>query len=244
MEGSPMIRRFLAPLILLSAASPLWGQITVTPPESDAHDPIVAVLANPIPEGAQVQGGWQASTVKTLPAPEGIHIWAKPGTHTVSYRGVWIATVPVTLADGTVVQVLQGFGFLDESATFTVKGGTGPNPPLPPDPGGKWQMMLFYEADRLDNYPEPQRQLLTSRVVREQLTSDGHRFRKVVESAALSGTASAEFEPWFKAVRGKTLPRVAIAPVEGGAVREFPLPADLTALKQLLDGGANADVQH
>lgn len=234
-------------LLVLLIATPCWAQINV-PAETEPHAPIAATLANPIPEGAQVQGGWTLATAKFLPVPDGIHVWAPPGVHEISYRGVWIKTVPVTLPDGTVVQVLQGFGFLDETATFKVTGGgpdPGPDPPDPPTPGGKWQLMLFYESDRLDNYPEAQRQLLTSRVVRESLEQQGHRFRQVVESSALSGSVSAEFVPWFDAVRGKPLPRIAIAPVEGGTVREFALPESLTALRQLLDKGVtNAVIQH
>ena len=239
--------RGLAFLAAFLAATLAHGQIQV-PAETPAHEPIVAKLTNPIPDGAQIQGGWTLATGKFLAIPGGIHVWAPPGTHQIAYRGVWIQTVPVTLPDGQIVQVLQGFGFLDETATFTVKGGgpdPGPDPPDPPPPGGKWQMMLFYEADRLDNYPEAQRQLLTSRIVRESLEQQGHRFRQVVESSALSGSVSAEFKTWFDAVRGKPLPRIAIAPVEGGAVREFALPTSLTALRQLLETGvANAVIQH
>jgi hypothetical protein len=236
MEGG--IMRTLAFLAAFLAATLAHGQIDV-PAETPAHAPIVAALANPIPEGAQVQGGWVLPTGKFLVVANGIHVWAPPGTNQIAYRGVWIKTTPITLPDGTVVQVLQGFGFLDESAVFKVTGG-GPNPPLPPTPGGPWQVMLFYQADQLDNYPEAQRQLLTSRVVREQLNAAGHVFRKVVEAAALDQAATdGEFAAWFSAVRGKPLPRLAIAPKDGGRVREFPLPTTLGELWEVLK---NADL--
>jgi len=121
---------FLAAML---AATSARGQILV-PADSRPHQPIVARLNNPIPEGAQVQGGWVLPTAVSLPAGGGaIHIWAPPGRHLISYRGIWVKTRPLTI-EGVVVQVLEGFGFVDESTAFVVTQGTPPDPPVPPTP--------------------------------------------------------------------------------------------------------------
>jgi hypothetical protein len=181
--------------VWLLLATSAFAQIQVTPPESNAHDPITATLSNPIPEGAQVQGGWQLPTAKSEPAPEGLHIWAKPGTHTVSYRGVWIKTVPVTLADGTVVQVLEGFGFLDESATFTVKGGDDddddPDPP-PPPPVTRLGVVIVEDAEARTSLPYGQVQSMTLPDLREI----PERFRLVDKDNPAPGLA-----PWIALAR-------------------------------------------
>jgi hypothetical protein len=234
MEGGGMSR--LAFLAAFLAASVVFGQIDV-PPETALHKPITARLTNPIPAGAQVQGAWNLPTADFLPAVDGIHIWAPAGTHKLSYRGIWIKTRPITI-DGQTVQVLEGFGFIDESASFKVGGGPdpGPDPPVPPNPGGPKELMLFYEADQLDNYPEPQRRLLTSLKLREELTSAGHLFYRVIEAGALeANVAGSGWEPWFAAVKGDPMPRAALRNRGGGPVTDVPLPADKAALLKLLE---------
>ena len=123
-------------------------------------------------------------------------------------------------------------------------GGVPPIPPIPPDPdppdpplppGGPWQIVLFYDGGQLDNYPPSQRNLLTSLALRKQLQQDGHDLLEILESAAVNnGTVVSKLEPWIKSVKGKPFPRVALAPVAGGTIQDFPLPADETAFLALL----------
>jgi hypothetical protein len=47
-------------------------------------------------------------------------------------------------------------------------------------------------------------------------------------------TVPANLKPYWDAIQGDPLPRVAIAPLGGGAVRDFPMPADSVALYKLL----------
>ena len=109
-----------------------------------------------------------------------------------------------------------------------------PPPPPPPPPGDKKQIVIFYQADKFDNYPQPQRSLLTSLKVREDLVALKHVFLEVLEEAAIS-TASVQFAPFIAAVQGDPLPRIALVPVEGGKVLDFPLPADYAVLLKLLE---------
>lgn len=223
-------------LLVLLIATPCWAQINV-PAETEPHAPIAATLANPIPEGAQVQGGWTLATAKFLPVPDGIHVWAPPGVHEISYRGVWIKTVPVTLPDGTVVQVLQGFGFLDETATFKVTGGgpdPGPDPPDPPTPGGKYQLVFWYTEQQLDNLPQGQRDILTSLVFRDWLRSQGHVLVEVLDPANFGAVVPDKWKPWVNSILNQPLPRISLSPVEGGQVTSYQLPADMEACKKLL----------
>jgi hypothetical protein len=113
-------------------------------------------------------------------------------------------------------------------------GDPGPDPP-PPDPiTGPKQLMMFYDADRLDNYPEPQRALLTSLALRKELVSAGHVVLEMVEAEALNGTPPARYKAFFDAARGQAMPVLAMAPKSGGSVRAVPLPADTAGLLEAL----------
>jgi hypothetical protein len=133
----------------------------------------------------------------------------------------------------------------------------GPDPPNPPDPDPplpplvKWQVMFFYQSDQLDNLPQSQIDMISGLVFRRALEGKGHSFAgafdvdSVAKAARLCGprgclTVAAavpnDLKPWWAAVDGDPMPRVAIAPIGGGAVRDFPLPADETALYALLEG--------
>ena len=217
--------RTLVFLAAFLAATLAHGQIQV-PAETAAHTPIVAALANPIPEGAQIQGGWTLATGKFLAAPGGIHVWAPPGTHQIAYRGVWIKTTPITLPDGTTVQVLQGFGFLDETATFTVKGGgpdPGPNPP-PPPPVAKLGAVIIEDAENRTSLPYGQVQSMTLPDIRE-LAAQFRLVDKDNPSASLAAwIALAKSYPWL------VLHDVA----SGRVVWQGPVPLTAPAMRELL----------
>ena len=220
--------RTLVFLAAFFAASLAHGQIEI-PAETAAHEPIVARLTNPIPEGAQIQGGWQTPGIKTLPAPEpwSLHVWAAPGSHTLSFRGVWIKTTPITLPDGTVVQVLQGFGFLDETARFTVKGGgpdPGPNPPPPPPPS-RLGVVIIEDAEARTSLPYGQVQSMTLPDIRELASV----FRLVDKD-----NPGASLAPWI--ALAKSYPWLVLHDVDTGrVVWQGSVPLTAAAMRTLLN---------
>lgn len=235
--------RLLITLLLSLCCSVVWGQITV-PAEIERDVPIVATVAAPMPDGATFDGGWKSDEgVSILPSGDKgtVHIWAKPGTHTLRFSGFWLHLKEITFTDGageeiTITSYL-GHGFIDETAEFKVKGGDdGPDP----IPGGPFQLMFFYDADQLDDYPPSQRQLLTSLVVRKNLEESGHNVVEILEKSAVDAAVVAKYPVWINAVKGDPLPRVAIAPKDGGPVADFQLPSSYEALEALLKDPALA----
>lgn len=217
------------------------GQITITPPKPGLHEPVIATLTtgDQVPADAKVRGSWDCGAAKWLePTCAGpvkvnqIYIWAPKGTYTIRAFGIWVQTKDITVGDQTV-PVLIDFGQYDYRTQLEVSGG-GPIPPPPPPPGGKYKIVMFYEANQLDNYPQPQRALLTSLQIREQLVSKGHDFLEALEAASLN-SASELFAPYIASVNGDPLPRIAIVPLEGGKVLDFPLPGNVDLLWALLE---------
>ena len=125
-----------------------------------------------------------------------------------------------------------------------------PEPDPKPGPGQKWQVMLFHESDDLDDLPMAQRELIAGRAFREELESKGHRFMGgfdpdtlVTVKRVCNGKGCVEvpsvapgMQAWWDAVKGDPLPRLAIAPIDGGAILDYPLPAGRAELYQLLEG--------
>lgn len=124
-----------------------------------------------------------------------------------------------------------------------------PTPPTPPTPpvNAKWQVLFFIESADLDNLTLPQQAMLSGLVFRSELTKAGHRFMGTfdkdrstgqtvicVDGTCLRTTRESKYDVWWKAIAGKTVPLVAIAPLEGGTIQTFPLPADAAALLKLL----------
>jgi len=118
---------------------PTPGRITVEPAEAEPYEPIVATLETVIPDGAEVFGdGWTCGEgIATIPISSVVqHVWAKPGEHTIAYRGFWYKKkakeVIVDIVDGKpikeTIEVFDGAGYIDCSASFKVAGG----PPVPP----------------------------------------------------------------------------------------------------------------
>jgi len=113
-----------------------------------------------------------------------------------------------------------------------------PPPPPPPPPGGKYQVMIFTETEDLDNLPKEQQYLINSLVFRKNLQEAGHLFLKSVDiQSTYEGGIPTALQPWFNAVKNKSLPRVAIAPMDGGKVKTFPLSADEAAFMEDLKKG-------
>jgi hypothetical protein len=111
--------------------------------------------------------------------------------------------------------------------------GPGPNPPKPPLPGGPYQVVMFYDEQQLDDLPVAQRDLLTSMVSQAKIAQAGHVIQGVLSVQSI-GSTTGLLAPFIKEVQGDPLPRIAVAPKSGGAVRDYPLPASLADLEALL----------
>jgi len=140
-------------------------------------------------------------------------------------------------------------------------GDPGPDPPLPPDPPDppgpdtKFQVAIFHQSDRLDNMSRERIALVSGRKFRDELTSRGHSFVGGFDADALTAYTKQEctardcppapsrplpsnlgLSPaWWQAIKGHSLPVVAIAPKEGGPIMVFPLPEDTEAMWALLE---------
>jgi hypothetical protein len=230
--------------VLLTTAAIFWAIVAVAqiqvPAESEPYQPIVAKVVAPMPEGSQFSGGWTVdAATKYIPAKDGeIHIWAAPGEHKLKFIGYWVQTKTVSFkdGDGNIVEIESylGSGFINEEAGFKVLGDTppGPDPDLPPV--GKSQLVIFLVADQIDKLPNPQRELATSLKVRKDLRDLGHNFVQVIDDSEIKDGVPAKWTPWIKAVMGKALPQVALAPIGGGPIVTYPLPADYAGLLKLL----------
>jgi len=130
------MRRFAVAVTLWMLAAPALAGISV-PGEVERDKPVVAVVQmEGIPEGAKMRGSIQVTDAEYLdgPNPNEYHIWGGPGEHQIIATGVWVQTEDVDVGDGKVVPVLVDFGQYRYTASFTVKGGDDPNPPIPPTP--------------------------------------------------------------------------------------------------------------
>jgi hypothetical protein len=230
-------------MILVSSAA--WSQITV-PAESEPYTIIEAKVTTTMPPGAILDGGW------TVPKKidhrqvnsNMIYMTGPPGEYPLEYSGFWLHLGPeITVKDvNGVEQTFQpylGHGRVSETEDFKIKGDVGPDPPGPDPPGpgpGPKQIMFFVVADQLYKLPSAQRELVTSLKIREELVDLGHKFLFVVDDDQINRTdAPEEWQPWLDSVRGDPLPRVAFASKKGGAITDFPLPANKEALIDLLN---------
>lgn len=185
-------------------------------------------------------------------------VWAPEGRHTVTATGVWVLTRDVQIGEESV-PVLVDFGQYGFSKDFTV--GTPPpvcpvcgkDPcvcPTPPPPPAdqKWMVVFFIESKDVVKLPAAQHTLVNSLLVRQRLNAAGHNFigcfdkdrdpqmRKdcYSDGSCVTYRLSDQWTPWWDAVLGDQFPRIAIAPLKGGHVQDFPLPADEAAMHKLL----------
>lgn len=231
--------RTLSFILALLFCGTAYPQIEITPEESKLHQPIVAKVnvEIPVPEGAQsdVRGSWSCSTANFLPAQENtIHIWAPKGTHTLEAVGVYVITKTIKVNDEEV-PILIDFGVYSYKKNFVVGEGDDPNPPPPPPPNNRWQIVMFYDGNQLDNYPPSQQSLLRSLELRNRLEAAGHKVVRIVEYGSLGSGFPAKLEPFVRAVVNKPMPQLAVAPLKGGQVQTRPLPTDYDALIKLLE---------
>jgi len=115
-----------------------------------------------------------------------------------------------------------------------------PDPPVPPDPepdpGGKWQILIFHESTDLPQTPFQQLILLSSSALRDQLAQKGHVLLGIFDKDSFaSDDSKGRYTAWWNAIAGATLPRIAIANLDGGIINHYPLPADQAAFWTLLE---------
>ena len=113
------------------------------------------------------------------------------------------------------------------------------NPPLPP--GKKWQVAVVYEKENAIKLPVAQRLIISSLEFRDKLKVAGHKLVPggMVDQhiVAADGSIPADLKPYLDAAKGKALPRLCIAPIGGGDVLDFPLPATEVDVLELLEKG-------
>ena len=197
-----------------------------------------------------------ATTDPTHIAPRSILFWAKePGTYTIQGLAVDHGTsyLALLVKKITVVGDIQPPDDDDEGL-----------PLPPPNSEVKWQVKLFTDKDKEDNWPTEQVAVLNGLKFREELTARGDRFLgsynispKVQATWPLKSSKacvrdrygnqtcyvvpvpsppadSGIGDAWWDAIRGDPLPRIAVSPIDGGLVQDFNLPANLNDTLKLL----------
>jgi len=136
------------------------------------------------------------------------------------------------------VNIPGAYQLLIHEIAVGVDPGPDPDPDPDPDPNGKYQIVIFAESGSLDNLPTGQREITASLILRQELSAAGHRLLGVFDPEITGPGGLPEWcKPWWAAVQGDPLPRIALASVAGGAVKDFALPADVAALWKLLGNG-------
>jgi hypothetical protein len=157
--------------------------------------------------------------------------WSCPKARNVTINGV---AVPVTgnqsvspQATATYTLIAQAEGLQTETAQRILVVSD-----LPP-PDTKWQVMIVTETSQLDNLPKGQQALISGLVFRDALKAKGHKWLPSPDQDALK-VAPERWKPWIEAAEGKPRPTLLLAPVTGGDIRAFPLPADEAAMWKML----------
>ena len=219
------------------------GQIAV-PKEVKEHKLIPAKLMTPIPEGAILaDGGWEVIGATKAQVPDIKQIGQElvftgpPGEYTVIYDGVILKPWKLNGEDHN-----DYLGRIKDRAIVTILGEVPPdpiNPPQPPTPpGGKKQMVMFYQAETVEQLPLGQQNILKSLTLHQELAKTGHVLIRILDDDTVSSGVSIKLSPWIKAAKDQPLPCIAIAPITGGSVpKVYPLPENYEALLKLLDGG-------
>ena len=228
------MRRLLFLLAML-ATTPALAQIEVAS-SVEAYHVVSAKIASSIPEGATFDGGWTADDgVSWLPhSSDTIHLTGTPGEHTLSFSGFWLHLKEISFKDGDgnliTIQSYLGHGSINETATFTVTGGTEPDPkPDPPKPiVGKKKIVCFIKGEQTERLPPAQAYIVNSLLARQHLRGRGHELAIIDDDAMANPPA--EWAPWVTAAAGLELPVCCIAPIDGGPITCTPLPKDYKTL--------------
>ena len=120
-----------------------------------------------------------------------------------------------------------------------------PDPTPEPDPipvDQKYSIAFFGESNDLDDGKLTPDQMLmfTSLTFRHELESNGHSFVGALDTNQCKdgkcGIVSQRLKPWYSAIAGQKMPCVALAPIDGGTIKCYPLPETKEALYKLLEG--------
>lgn len=158
----------------------------------------------------------------------------EPGEYQIRAMAIWIVSSPSGPRPAAVPL----------TKTVLVEGEIDPPPP---DPEGPYQVAFFHQADTRDNLPTEQLAILSGLTFRQELIKRGHGFVGLFDpdEARPNRPLPADVKPFFDAIdadpatpgiQPKPLPRMAIAPKEGGKVVTFPLPQNAAAFWRLLKG--------
>lgn len=137
--AKPIIAFVASFVFCLAAYGQALGQITV-PDRVEPHTPIVAGCNCTTPEGSEVKVRWTIVTrtpgakSELIPVGNSVHVWASPGTHTISASVVWMEfqEVEIETPDGPrKIRNLLRWDIQGFDKTFTV----GPDQPQPNPPG-------------------------------------------------------------------------------------------------------------
>lgn len=218
---------------------------------------VLFLLAALVASGAEIEGPDTVETGK----PAWFSLKTDPGERAfyLPLPGAPIDTNPKHIATGSALfwtntpgtySIIAICGKSWDSASAISKvvivAGEAPNPPNPPDPpgpnpGGKQQVVIFYETFQLDNLPRGQQVLLKSLEFRKKLKAAEHNLLGIYDINILGsgGTIPKVLEPYVQAAGDKNVPCICIAPIEGGTIKCYDLPADSAATLELIrNGGA------
>jgi hypothetical protein len=181
--------------------------------------------------------------------PGKTHTWVvidQSGSHALMFEGRVSGNVTSTIAFTgvpgqyvvflTVVDVQGNMSYA--GSVVTIGGGPvpPPPPPPPPPPDQRWQIVFFHNSNDLDNYAPAQLSMLQGLKFRKSLVEKGHTFVGSYDVQSVPSVSSATgLAQWFSAVKGKSMPRVALAPKDGGTIQDFPLPENAADLLKLLE---------
>lgn len=241
MRSTRPIARWLAASLccVLLLASVAAAQIDV-PAEAEQYTLVKAKLTAPIPDGGYLaDGGWEIDGASMEVVGNDVVFTGKPGTYAVVYDGVILKDVTFTDGAGQQITIKSYLGRIKAKATCKIKGTVDPNPPDPPQPGGKKQVVLWLSEKQLPYLSQGQRDILTSVVFREWMESQGHVLLEVLDPANFqAGSVPERYRAWVNSVAGKKLPAISVAPKDGGQIATYDLPAGIDEAKTLIDGKA------
>jgi len=119
-----------------------------------------------------------------------------------------------------------------------------PDPPIPPDPpvpGAKYNVVILYETDQLDDMPASQLLILNSLQFREKLQAAGHKLLAVLDRDAKGNDGKnppTSLAAYFGVCDGDDMPRIVITPLDGqGKPKDFNLPLTEAKVFELLEKG-------
>jgi len=255
------MKKLITLIILLIPVSLFAAETTIEitgPDEVQAGHPAWYKITN-VPQTKVGLMIWPNEEIDVRPdhvAKNTIFFWAeKTGTYKI-YIGVVDFANEATYPLQKTISVIGTNP--DDDGDDNDDGGDDNKPPKPDKLN--WQVKLFTDKDLEDNLTMDQVALLNGLKFRDDLKERGDLFlgqynitADVVRSWPLKQykkgceTGKCYFtvehappeelgQEWWDHVRGKEMPRIAFAPIEGGQIQDFPLPANEDEAFKLIEG--------